>query len=103
MIVELTQDTFDEALKTEGTIIIDFWSTNCGPCKIYSNILGWVEKENPDTPIYKLNVDEALELAKKYQISSVPTTIFFKNGEEQERLIGMQPKCKLNSTIKKYE
>lgn len=104
MITELNEDNFKtEVLDSKGLVVVDFWSTNCGPCKMYSQIIDWVANENTDTKICKLNVDDATELAKEYQIEAVPATLFFKDGEVKERFTGMQPKCKLNATIKQYE
>ena len=104
MITELNKDNFKtEVLDSKGLVVVDFWSTNCGPCKMYSQIIDWVANENESTKICKLNVDDAAELAKKYQIEAVPATLFFKDGEVKERLTGMQPKCRVNATIAEYK
>ena len=101
---ELNKDNFkSEALDAKGLVVVDFWSTNCGPCKMYSQIIDWVADENADTKICKLNVDDAPELAREYRIAAVPATLFFKDGEVKERLVGMQSKCKINGAIKQYE
>lgn len=101
---ELTSDNFEsEVLKSNDLVIVDFWSTYCGPCKHYAQIVHNVADENDDVKVCKLNVDDAQDLALKYGINAVPTTVFFKGGEEKERLTGVQAKCRLNGDIKKLK
>ena len=97
---ELTTDNFEsEVLNSDKPVMVDFYSTYCGPCKHYSQIVEWVADENKDVKVCKLNIDEAPSLATKYSINAVPATIFFKDGEEKKRFIGMQAKCRLNGEI----
>ena len=99
-VIELNADNFEEeVLKSDKPVMVDFYSTYCGPCKHYAQIVHNVADENDDAKVCKLNVDDAQDLALKYGINAVPTTVFFKGGEEKERFTGVQAKCKLNNTL----
>ena len=92
--VEITQDNFEkEVLKSEKPVLIDFWAPWCGPCQMMGPIITEVAKDmSGKATIGKLNVDENQATAEKYNVSSIPTIIFFKNGEEVERMIGVRSK-----------
>lgn len=101
---ELTSDNFEsEVLKSKDLVMVDFWSTYCGPCRALAQVVGWTAAENGDVKVCKLNVDEAPDLAVKYGINAVPTIVFFKDGEEKSRLTGVQAKCRLNGEIAKLK
>lgn len=78
-----------EVLKNDKLVVIDFFATWCGPCQMLSPIVEAMDQKYGDeVEFYKVNVDENQETAIRYDIMSVPTVIFFKNGEEVERQIG---------------
>lgn len=78
-----------EVLKTEKLVIMDFFATWCMPCQMLSSVLDSISKKySNDVEIFKVNVDDNQETAIRYNVSSVPTIIFFKNGEEIERQVG---------------
>lgn len=91
MAEHLTADNFTEkVLEAEGTVLVDFFATWCGPCKMLAPVVEQLAKEyRGRAAVYKLDVDEAQEPAKQYQIMSIPTLVFFRNGKETERIVGM--------------
>lgn len=83
---------FDEVIKN-GAVMIDFYADWCGPCKMLSPIIEEVAEEyNGRASVYKLNVDNVSEIASRFGVFSIPTVIFFKNGEPVEMLTGYRPK-----------
>ena len=94
---------FEEVIKGEKPTIVDFFATWCGPCKMLSPILEKVEKDsNGKFNVVKVDIDESLDLARKYGIMSVPTMIVFKEGQEQEKMIGLRQKNQIEEAVKKY-
>lgn len=88
-----------EVLKSDKLIIVDFFATWCVPCQMLTPILVELDKENENVEIFKVNVDENQETAMRYDITSVPTMIFFKDGVEVERQVGLVEKEKLQQVI----
>ena len=79
-----TNTSFDELLLSEKLVIVDFWATWCGPCRMLSPLLDEVEAEMEDqVEVVKVNVDDADEIAMRYRIMSIPTLLFFKNGVDK--------------------
>ena len=91
-----------EVLKSDKLVIVDFYATWCMPCQMLTPILVEIDKENEDVEIFKVNVDENQETAIRYDIVSVPTLIFFKDGKEVERQIGLVEKEKLEKIIRGF-
>lgn len=89
-----------EVLKSDKLVIVDFYATWCMPCQMLTPILVEIDKENEDVEIFKVNVDENQETAIRYDIVSVPTLIFFKDGKEIDRQVGLVEKGKLEEIIK---
>ena len=88
-----TNTSFDGLLEDERLVIVDFWATWCGPCRMLSPLLDEVEEEMADKiVVVKVNIDDAEEIAMRYRIMSIPTLIFFKNGEMVDRSVGAMPK-----------
>ena len=100
-IEHLDNESFENAIKGAKTpVLVDFFATWCGPCKMLAPVLESVQDEiGEKTKIYKLDVDEGMEVAKRFGIMSVPTMIIFKNGEEVERLVGLRSKSEIIATI----
>ena len=89
---------YDEAIK-EGTVLVDFFATWCGPCKMLSPVLEEVAEENPNINVLKIDVDEVGELAARYGIQAIPTLMLFKNGQRVETRMGYQNKNQLLAFI----
>ena len=95
-----TNTSFDELLQSEKLVIVDFWATWCGPCRMLSPLLDEVEAEMADkVEVVKVNVDDADEIAMRFRIMSIPTLLFFKNGVNVDRSVGAMPKSALVDKI----
>ena len=98
--IVITKANFDsEVLKAEGTVLVDFWATWCGPCRMLSPIVDEVASERPDVKVGKINVDEQPELAQQFGIMSIPTLLVFKNGEKVQESVGLIPKEKVEALL----
>ena len=82
------KEQFNEAVSKEGLVLVDFFATWCGPCKMLSPIIEKIAGEYSDADIYKLDVDEAGDVAQAFGVYSIPTLIFFKDGKEVNRHVG---------------
>ena len=89
MIVHGTDENFSELIK-EGKVIVDFFATWCGPCKMLAPVLEEVAKEYPDIKFVKMDVDECPNVSKEYGIMSVPTLLKLENGKLIDKKIGYQ-------------
>ena len=86
------QESFDKALGEGKLMMVDFWADWCGPCKMLAPVIdGLAEQYAGKAVVGKVNVDEEQELAIRYGVMSIPTVIFFKNGEEIDRKVGVMP------------
>ena len=103
-IESLTDATFDEHVKASDVpVLVDFWAEWCGPCKMITPVLEEiVEEQAGKIEIVKLNVDDNLGVASRFEVQSIPTLILFKDGEPQARLIGAKPKGRLLEEISAY-
>ena len=95
-----TNTSFDELLQDEKLVIVDFWATWCGPCRMLSPLLDEVEEEMADKiTVVKVNIDDADEIAMRYRIMSIPTLLFFKGGEVVDKTVGAMRKDALVERI----
>lgn len=103
--LEITKNNFEkEVLKSERLVLIDFWASWCVPCKVIAPTIERIAEELKDKiKVAKLNVDDHPELATELSVLNIPTLIFFKDGKEAGRMIGVNPKetieAKINSII----
>ena len=98
MILEKSTDF--ESIISEGLVVVDFFATWCGPCKMIAPVISQIAEEyEGKVKVGKVNVDEENELAIKYQISSIPTLILFKDGEPINSLIGLSSKSEIENMI----
>lgn len=93
-VTELNKDNFEkEVMEANVPVLIDFWASWCGPCRMMSPVIDKIAEEMGDKlKVCKVNVDENHELAEKYEIMTIPAFIVIKNGAESSRTIGVQPK-----------
>jgi thioredoxin 1 len=100
----LTDATFDEQVKgSDVPVLVDFWAEWCGPCKMISPVLEEIAQEQTGKiRIGKLNIDDNLDVTRRFDVMSIPTLILFKDGEPQVRLIGAKPKAQLIEEISAY-
>ncbi|MDR1528758.1 MAG: thioredoxin [Puniceicoccales bacterium] len=97
---EINADSFEETITKSEGVVVDFWAPWCGPCRALAPILAQAEEEVADkVVIAKVNVDECQELAERFGVQSIPTIIFFKNGKEVNRTVGMKTKVDILSII----
>lgn len=99
-IEKVTTQNFDEKVKNNsGLTVVDFFATWCGPCKMLAPILEEAASEHGDVTFRKVDIDEEMALATDYQIMSVPTLLFFKNGQVVKKSIGLIPQEELEDII----
>lgn len=100
-VTKITSENFEiEVLKSEKTVLVDFYADWCGPCKMLSPVVDEVAQENEDIKVVKINVDEAQNVAMKYNIMSIPTLVVIKNGQEISRSVGVIDKSQILDMIK---
>ena len=91
-VITITKENFaQEVLQSEKPVLLDFWASWCGPCRMLSPIVDEVAEERTDVKVGKVNVDDEQELAIRYGVMSIPTVIFFKDGQEIDRKVGVMP------------
>lgn len=92
--IKITKDNYDnEVINSEKKVLLDFWASWCGPCRMVSPIIDEIAEEMPQITVGKINVDEEPELAKSFGIMSIPTLVVMKNGEVLSQSSGARPKA----------
>ena len=100
MEITITEQNFDEVLKNNAVVMVDFGATWCGPCKALAPRIEEIEKEyDGKAVIGTADVDECSDLAAKFRIRNVPTVLFFKNGELKDKSVGAVPKNSLTDKL----
>ena len=101
--MEITTLNFEEeVLKSDIPVVIDFWKENCVPCVALSPIIDEIAREAEGYKVYKINIKENIDLARKYVIFSAPTTMIFKDGKMVKAISGYQEKETIVNIIKEY-
>jgi len=100
-ILKISSSDFEsEVLKSNKTVLVDFYADWCGPCRMIAPIVEAIAKENEDIKVVKINVDNAQDLAMQYNVMSIPTLVVIKNGQEINRNIGLADKSEILNMIK---
>lgn len=91
--ITITRDNFEtEVLHSDKPVLLDFWATWCGPCRMIAPVIEEIAKERSDVKVGKVNVDDEGALATAFGISSIPTIVLVKDGKEAARVVGFRPK-----------
>ena len=102
MLQELTDETFDETVDAStGLTLVEVGAAWCPPCKMYGPVLEQFQNET-DTPVYKVDVDNAPETAKRFAITAIPTTLVYFNGEQVDRFSGVKSRAMLKNMLADY-
>ena len=97
---DVTDSSFDvDVLEAETAVLVDFWAPWCGPCRMVSPILAEINAEREDLRVVKLNVDENQQTAVRFEVLSIPTMILFRDGQMVKKLIGAQPKARIEAEL----
>ncbi|MBO4847749.1 MAG: thioredoxin [Clostridia bacterium] len=99
--IELTYSNFEEeVLNSDKPVLVDFWATWCGPCRMLGPVIAQIAEENDDIKVCKVNVDNEPQLAQQFNITGIPTVLVFKNGLLAEKSVGFRPKQQILDLIK---
>ncbi|BCN32462.1 thioredoxin [Anaeromicropila herbilytica] len=101
MVIELTNESFEsEVLKESGVVLVDLYATWCGPCKALAPVVHKIaEEKEGSVKVAKIDIDQNMEIAKQYLVQSIPTLLFFKDGEVKETMLGLQEKGKIEEVL----
>ena len=99
-LVHFSEEGFDKALTQPGLMVVDFWAEWCGPCKMLGPVIEQLAADYDGKAVVgKINVDDEPDLAQRYGILSIPTVMFFKDGKEIDKKIGVMPPQEFVKTI----
>ena len=100
-VVTITKDNFkSEVTESEKTVLLDFWASWCGPCRMVSPIIDEIAEETPSIKVGKVNVDEQRELAASFNVMSIPTLVVMRGGKVVEQVSGARPKQQILALLK---
>ncbi len=100
MVKTITAENFEqEVMQNEKTVVLDFWASWCGPCRMFTPIIEAFAEDNPEVEVGKVNVDDESELAERFGIMSVPTLVIMKNGEVIKKNAGVISKEEIEKMI----
>lgn len=100
-ILQITKNNFNsEVMNSEKPVLIDFWASWCGPCRMLSPIVDEIAEETTDVKVGKVNIDEQPELARQFGVMSIPTLVLIKDGKVAQRSVGVKPKAAIVAMMK---
>lgn len=100
-VLSVNKNSFaQEVINSDKTVLVDFWASWCGPCRMLSPIVDEIAAQHPEIKVCKVNVDDEPELAQSFQIMSIPSLMVFKNGKVVANSIGLRPKAEIEAMIK---
>ena len=101
-VINITKDNFEEkVLNAEGKVLLDFWATWCGPCRMIAPTLAQIAEENEGKlKVGKVNVDEQMELAMRFGVTSIPLLVVMRDGKIANKAVGAMPKQKIEALFK---
>ena len=100
--LHITKETFQkEVMESEKPVLVDFWASWCGPCRMLLPVIEQLSEEVTTAKICKINVDEEPELAQQFQVMTIPTLLVFKGGKVTAKSIGVQPKEEILEMLNK--
>ena len=92
----ITKDNFnEEVINSDKPVLLDFWASWCGPCRMVAPVLDEIAQERADIKVGKINVDEQPELAAQFGVMSIPTLVVMKDGKIVEKTVGTRPKAQI--------
>lgn len=102
-VVTITQDNFkEEVVENKGIVMVDFWATWCGPCKMFAPVIEEIAGENhPDLTVGKVDVDQQPDLAGQFKVMSIPTLLLFKDGKVAATSVGVKSKKEVLEMVEK--
>ncbi len=100
-VVHITNETFEkEVMQAEGKVLVDFWASWCGPCRMLGPVIDQLGSELTDVKVCKIDVDANQDLAAKYNVETIPALVVFEGGKEVKRSVGVQPKPAILAMLK---
>jgi len=94
--INITNDNFfEEVVNSDKPVLLDFWASWCGPCRMIAPIVEEIAEERSDIKVGKINVDEEPSLASQFGVMSIPTLVVMKNGEVVNQAVGVRPKAQI--------
>jgi thioredoxin 1 len=95
-VITITKDNFEtEVMRSEKPVLLDFWASWCGPCRMVSPLVDEIADERSDIKVGKINVDEQPELAGTFGVNSIPTLVVIKEGKITNHAVGARPKAQI--------
>ena len=100
-VIHVTKENFESVVTTDKPVLLDFWATWCGPCRMIAPVIEEIGDEHPEYVVGKINVDDESALASEFGIMSIPTLVVIKNGKITGQIVGVRPKDQILELLEK--